>query len=89
MLKLTPLDETVAGKELIQIGKSHGLEKGREEGLEKGREEGLEKGKLIGQIHMTQTLLRQERTPEEELIRKMKEELQNLLQQLQSQLNRF
>ena len=40
MLKLTPLDETVAGKELIQIGKS--------QGLQEGREEGLEKGKLIG-----------------------------------------
>ena len=76
MLKLTPLDETVAGKELIQIGKSQGLE------------EGLEKGKLIGQIHITQNLLKQERTPEEELIRKRKEELQSLLQQLQSQLNR-
>ena len=84
MLKLTPLDETVAGKELIQIGKSQGLEEGREE----GREEGLEKGKLIGQIYMTQNLLKQERTPEEELIRKRKEELQSLLQQLQSQLNR-
>ena len=84
MLKLTPLDETVAGKELIQIGKSQGLEEGREEGLEKG----LEKGKLIGQIHMTQNLLKQERTPQEELIRKRKEELQSLLQQLQSQLNR-
>ncbi len=84
MLKLTPLDETVAGKELIQIGKSQGLEEGREEGLEKGREEGI----LIGQIHMTQNLLKQERTPEEELIRKRKEELQSLLQQLQSQLNR-
>ena len=80
MLKLTPLDETVAGKELIQIGKSQGLEEGREE----GREEGI----LIGQIHMTQNLLKQERTPEEELIRKRKEELQSLLQQLQSQLNR-
>ena len=77
MLKLTPLDETVAGKELIQIGKSQ------------GREEGLEKGKLIGQIHMTQNLLKQERTPEEELIRKRKEELQSLLQQLQSQFNHF
>ena len=104
MLKLTPLDETVAGKELIQIGKSQGLEEGREEGLEKGREEGLEKGReeglekglekgreegiLIGQIHITQNLLKQERTPEEELIRKRKEELQSLLQQLQSQLNR-
>ena len=80
ILKLTPLDETVAGKELIQIGKS--------QGLEEGLEEGLEKGKLIGQIHMTQNLLKQERTPEEELIRKRKEELQSLFQQLQSQLNR-
>ena len=88
MLKLTPLDETVAGKELIQIGKSQGLEEGREEGREEGLEKGLEKGKLIGQIHMTQNLLKQERTPEEELIRKRKEELQSLLQQLQSQLNR-
>ena len=31
MLKLTPFDETVAGKELIQIGKSQGLEEGRKE----------------------------------------------------------
>ena len=31
MLKLTP-DETVAGKELIQIGKSQGLKECREEG---------------------------------------------------------
>ncbi len=45
MLKLTPLDETVAGKELIQIGKSQGLQEGQEEGI------------LIGQIHMTQNLL--------------------------------
>ena len=41
MLKLTPLDETVAGKELIQIGKSQGLQEGREEALEKGRKKGL------------------------------------------------
>ena len=80
MLKLTPLEETVAGKELIQIGKS--------QGLQEGREEGLEKGKLIGQIHMTHNFLKQEMTPREELIRKRKEELQRLLQQLQSQLNR-
>ena len=80
MLKLTPLDETVAGKELIQIGKSQGLQEGREE----GREEGI----IIGQIHMTQNLLKQEMTPREELIRKSKEELQRLLQQLQSQLTR-
>ena len=83
MLKLTPLDETVAGKELIQIGKSQGLEEGLQEGLEKG----LEKGKVIGQIQMAQKLLKQEVTPEKELNRKNEEELQTLLQELQSQLN--
>ena len=60
MLKLTPLDETVAGKEPIQIGKSQGLQEGREEGLE----EGLEKGILIGQIHMTQYFLKCDRFQE-------------------------
>ena len=63
MLKLTPLDETVAEKELIQIGKSQGLE----EGLQKGLEKGMEKGKVIGQIQMAQKLLKQEVTPQKEL----------------------
>ncbi len=58
MLKLTPLDETVAGKELIQIGKSQGLQEGREEGI------------IFGQIHMTQNLLKQEMTPQEEKCQK-------------------
>ena len=87
MLKLTPLEEMVAGKELIQIGKSQGLEEGLEEGREEGREEGLQKGILIGQIHMTQNLLKQDITPGEDLIRISTEELQTILQQLQSQLN--
>lgn len=40
MLKLTPIEETRAGKELIQLG----LERGREQGLEQG----LEQGRLVG-----------------------------------------
>lgn len=44
MLKLTPIEETRAGKELIQIGIVQGREVGREEGREIGREEGLRAG---------------------------------------------
>lgn len=36
MLKLTPLEETRAGKELIKIGLDQGREEGREEGLRAG-----------------------------------------------------
>ncbi|MCX6048578.1 MAG: DUF2887 domain-containing protein [Chloroflexi bacterium] len=44
MLKLTPLEETRAGQELIQLGREEGREVGREEGREVGREEGLREG---------------------------------------------
>ena len=43
MIQLTPLDKTVAGQELIQMG----MEKGVIEGLQKD----LEKDKLVGKIH--------------------------------------
>lgn len=42
MLQLTPLDKTVAGQELIQMGK------------EEGRKEGQAKGELIGEIRTIQ-----------------------------------
>ncbi len=58
MLKLTPLGETVAGKELIQIEKL----------------QGLQEGKLIGQIQMIQNLIKQEITSEAELLQKNKKE---------------
>jgi len=48
MLHYTPIEKTVVGKELIQIGMNEGilkgLEKGRIEGIEKGRIEGVKKG---------------------------------------------
>ena len=48
MLKLTPIEETRAGKELIQIGIVQGREVGREEGREEGREIGREEGLRAG-----------------------------------------
>ena len=45
MLGLTPLEETVAGKELIQLGEQKGRKIGRDEGLQEGIQEGIQKGK--------------------------------------------
>ncbi len=39
MLELTPLEQTVAGKELIQIGEEEGIKKGIKKGREKARKE--------------------------------------------------
>jgi predicted transposase YdaD len=70
MLGLTPLEKTVAGQELIQIG----------------RQEGIERGKLIGEIQLMQRLLKMSVTSEEELIQKSIESLKALLQQLERSL---
>ncbi len=42
MIELTPIEDTVAGKELIDIGIVRGMERGMERGREEGREEGME-----------------------------------------------
>jgi predicted transposase YdaD len=41
MLNLTPLEQTRAGRELIELGETKGREEGREEGRVEGRVEGL------------------------------------------------
>ena len=74
MLHLTPLDKTVAGQELIQIGK------------EEGRKEGQAQGELIGEIRAMQRVLKQTVSSREELVPKNKEELQAILKQLEEQL---
>ncbi|HAO23386.1 MAG TPA: hypothetical protein DCQ37_24835 [Desulfobacteraceae bacterium] len=51
MIQLTPLDKTVAGQELIQMGRLEGRLEGRME----GRMEGIEKGEIIGKIHLAQS----------------------------------
>ena len=78
MLHLTPLDKTVAGQELIQIGK--------EEGRKEGKEEGQAQGELIGKIRAMQRVLKQTVSPREELASKNTEELQAILKQLEEQL---
>ena len=70
MLQLTPLDKTVAGQELIQMGK------------EEGRKEGQAQGELIGEIRVMQRGLKQTVSPREELASKNTEELQAILKQL-------
>ena len=45
MLGLTPLEETVAGKELIELGRARGMQQGRQEGRQEGLRQGEQKGK--------------------------------------------
>ncbi|MDM8525777.1 DUF2887 domain-containing protein [Desulfococcaceae bacterium HSG8] len=78
MLELTPLDKTVAGQELIQIG----IEKGEKKGERKGRKKGI----LIGEIRLAQRILKDSVTPEGELARKSIKKLKEIFQQLESEL---
>ena len=70
MIQLTPLEETVAVKELIQMG------------MEKGREE----GELIGKIQMAQRFLKRPIMPKESLVEQGVESLRTLLEQLEAEL---
>ncbi|MBU1487461.1 DUF2887 domain-containing protein [bacterium] len=83
MLQLTPLEQTVAGQELIQIGLAQGMERG----MERGREQGREQGRLIGEIQMAQRILKYPIASEKELAQKKMEELNMIFQQLDSELN--
>jgi predicted transposase YdaD len=82
MLQLTPLEETVIGRELIQIGHR----KGRQEGRQEGEKIGVIKGELIGEIRNSQKMLGQPLTPTDELAAQPFETLKAMLQQLESQL---
>ncbi|MFW6240286.1 MAG: DUF2887 domain-containing protein [Thermodesulfobacteriota bacterium] len=88
MIELTPLEETVAGKQLIQQGMDQGMEKGLEKGLEKGMEKGMEKGQLIGQIQLIQRLLKRPRTPNESLNDLDSGELRAMLATLEGDLSK-
>ncbi len=76
MLNLTPLEETTAVKEIIQISEEKGLEKG------------LDKGKLIGQIHMAQRLIRKPLTPMDNLVEQSIDDLNAILDMLEPELNK-
>ncbi len=86
MLELTPLDKTVAGQELIQIGIHKGKKEGRKEGRKEGKKEGRKEGKLIGEIHFAQRLLKYPITPENKLYESDIEELKMILARLEAEL---
>ncbi len=78
MVQLTPLEKTVAGKELIYMGK--------EVGLEKGREVGRKEGELIGKIVMLQRFMKYTAYTRDTLLQKKAEELQVILDQLEAKI---
>ncbi len=82
MIQLTPLDKTVAGQELIQMGINEGVLKG----LEKGELIGFEKGEIIGKIHATQRFLNRRPTPKKKLLAQSPKELRAILKKLETEL---
>jgi predicted transposase YdaD len=86
MIRLTPLEKTVAGQELIQMGMNEGILKGFEKGRLEGRTEGIEKGELIGRIHATQRFLRRRITSKKKLLDQSPKELRAILKKLEAEL---
>jgi predicted transposase YdaD len=82
MIRLTPLEKTVAGQELIQLGIEQGVKKGIEQGVKKGKEQ----GELIGEIRAIQQIMKQRRFSKAELSQKNIKELKTILKQLRSEL---
>ncbi len=70
MIQLTPLDKTVAGQELIMMG----------------RTEGRTEGELIGKIHLAQRLLKRPVTPKKKLLAQSPKELRGILKKLEAEL---
>ncbi len=77
MLNLTPLEETTAFKEIVEITMDKGLNKGREE------------GKLIGQIQLAQRLMGKPLIPTETLVEKSIDELSAILDALEPELSKI
>ena len=86
MLQLTPLEKTVAGKELIFIGKEEGRQEGYQQGCQEGRQEGRQKGELIGKILMLQRFLNYSAYERDTLLQKKAEDLQTILDQLEAKI---
>ena len=76
MIQLTPLEESVAVKELIQ------------QGLEKGLERGVKKGQMIGQIQLIQRILKMPQADEDFLVQRPVEELKTMLTDLEAKLSK-
>ena len=82
MIELTPLEETVAGKELIQLG----IDEGKKEGVKEGVKEGLSRGELIGKILLAQSILKQRKFSKKKLGQKSLGELRVIFKELEKDL---
>lgn len=82
MLHLTPIEETVVGQELIQLGEKRGQAKGRKE----GRKEGINKGELIGEIRLAQKILKRPVSSRDALAKKSLKALKAVFQELETDL---
>ncbi len=95
-MMLTPLEETTAVKELIQIKtdevrkefqiKTDEVRKEVQTKTDKVRKEGIDKGELIGEIRLTQRILKRRQSSKETLARKSMEELKKILKRLEAKL---
>jgi hypothetical protein len=85
LMKLPPeMNETVYQRQREQGMKY--VSYAEQKGIEKGMEQGRAQGELLGQIRLCRELLKQEPTPEAELLAMPQEELTALLGQLRKQL---
>ena len=79
---LTPLEETVAGQELIQFGMKQGWQEGFEKGFQQGVKANWIEGYLIGEIRLAQSFLKRPVSDFEELDAKTETELQAIWHEL-------
>ncbi|MDM8524913.1 DUF2887 domain-containing protein [Desulfococcaceae bacterium HSG8] len=84
MIEMTPIEKTVVGQELIQIGMERGEEKGERKGIEKG----MRKGKLIGEIRLAQRILKRPVISEKKLSEKSLRKLKDIKKEMESELYR-
>lgn len=86
MLQLTPLEETVAVKELMNKSRQEGLREGLREGLQEGLLKGIATGEMFGEIRLAQRLLNKPISPTEELAQCQPNVLKAMLQELTTEL---
>ncbi len=85
MIQLTPLEETAAGKELIQMGWQRCQREGQKKWHEEGEKKGLKKGEIIGEIRMAQRMLNMSISPIKELEKKGMTTLRKILQHFKAE----
>jgi predicted transposase YdaD len=86
MIRLTPIEQTVAGQQLIQIGLQRGLQQGLQQGRTEGWAEGEQRGELIGKITTMELVLKLPATPKKRLAKFTLEELQARVTELEKRL---